>query len=87
LAVLAGQPNTARYRQVTTRAYTALKGVGLGATPEKHRRGLYTAIAVGISYGQGQEEPGYLSTNYPAHAEKLLNDPDIQEMSLFASSE
>ncbi|KAF7325184.1 hypothetical protein MKEN_00562500 [Mycena kentingensis (nom. inval.)] len=86
LAVLAGQPNTRRYSGIVRRTYDAFKKAGAGLTSPKHRRGLYTAVTVGLSYGQGQEEPGYLSTNYPDSADELLLNPDVQEMADFANT-
>jgi hypothetical protein len=65
--------------------HEALKKAGVGVSSDTHRRGLYSAIAVGISYGNGKDEPAYLGTAYPEHAEQLLHDPDVQAMADFAS--
>ncbi|KAF7304234.1 hypothetical protein HMN09_00824400 [Mycena chlorophos] len=53
---------------------------------KKHRRGLFAAINVGVSYGQGQTKPSWLKSDYEATAERLLANTDIQRMALFASA-
>ncbi|KAJ7054565.1 hypothetical protein C8F01DRAFT_1221296 [Mycena amicta] len=89
-AVLAGQPPGQHYAGVAQRAYAALMREGTAArfpaSMQKHRHGLYAAINVRISYGQGQTEAAWLKSDYADTAEALLADPDLQTMASFASA-
>ncbi|KAJ7197622.1 hypothetical protein GGX14DRAFT_299518, partial [Mycena pura] len=84
-AVLAGQPDNTHYTNVVQRAYTTLVHLGT-FTPSfrKHCRGLFAALNVGLSYGQGQTEPSWLKSDYSETAEALLEDPDLH-MASFAN--
>ncbi|KAF7305018.1 hypothetical protein MKEN_01216800 [Mycena kentingensis (nom. inval.)] len=53
---------------------------------KKHRRGLYAAVTVGFSYGQGQTVPGWLQRPHFEVGEALLENPDVQKVASFASA-
>ncbi|KAI0059810.1 hypothetical protein BV25DRAFT_1808394 [Artomyces pyxidatus] len=54
-------------------------GASFPAKSHKHRRGQYTAVACGVSYGGGQTRPGNLrqSATSKAMLHKLLSDADV----------
>ncbi|KAJ7460015.1 hypothetical protein B0H11DRAFT_2316110 [Mycena galericulata] len=90
-AVLAGQPNTARYADSVAAAYRAIRDAGAAANfsseMRKHRRGLYAVVNVGLSYGKGQAMPSRL--HHPLHgdmAEGLLANEHVCRMAHFASA-
>ncbi|KAJ7849710.1 hypothetical protein B0H14DRAFT_3452402 [Mycena olivaceomarginata] len=69
--VLAGQPDDAQYPRRPMR---------------KHRRGLFAAINVGLTFGKGQTAPTWLDNKtYTGMAHRLLGNPDIARMANFAS--
>ncbi|KAJ7835463.1 hypothetical protein B0H14DRAFT_3087528 [Mycena olivaceomarginata] len=52
-----------------------------------HRRGLFAAITVGLSYGKGQASPCWLNAKeYTAVAEDLLENEDVGRMAGFADA-
>jgi hypothetical protein len=56
------------------------------ADMRKHRRGLFAAINVGLTFGMGQTIPTWLlPVNYAALAERLLANEHIDRMATFAS--
>ncbi|KAJ7203289.1 hypothetical protein GGX14DRAFT_570173 [Mycena pura] len=63
-AVLAGQPDNHEWRAAVSRAYDAIKQEGDAAdfptSMRRHRRGLFAAINVGLSYGKGVPVPTWL---------------------------
>ncbi|KAF9492513.1 hypothetical protein BDN71DRAFT_1199568, partial [Pleurotus eryngii] len=67
-----------------------LLGFDLKETECKHRRGSFPALAVGVSYGNGQREPARLAAGETGpNAEglrRLLNDPAVQRMASYGDS-
>ncbi|KAK7022634.1 hypothetical protein R3P38DRAFT_3196032 [Favolaschia claudopus] len=89
VAVLAGQPNKDDYRIATAQAFQAIQRAGsetrFPASMKHHRRGLFAAINVGLSYGNGQTAPTWLNNKkYNGLADSLLADPSIERMAGFA---
>ncbi|PPQ96619.1 hypothetical protein CVT26_010682 [Gymnopilus dilepis] len=96
IAVLAGKPSDPDFDGAIARADAAMvhaRIVGklngsLPARPEEHRRGIFSAIPCGVSFGGGQVEPGNLL--HPPKKQALLNDlldnPAIQRLAGFQSS-
>nr|GAT56089.1 predicted protein [Mycena chlorophos] len=74
---LAGQPDDPSYAASAQRAFDAVLREGhaakFPASEKKHRRGLFAAINVGVSYGQGQTKPSWLKSDYEATAESYLS--------------
>ncbi|KAJ7113682.1 hypothetical protein C8R43DRAFT_1138530 [Mycena crocata] len=90
-AVLAGQPRDPTYAAAVARAYDTITREGDAArfpySMRHHRRGLFAAMNVGLSYGKGQTVPSWLGTGpYAAMVERLLADEDIKRMATFASA-
>ncbi|KAJ7781734.1 hypothetical protein DFH07DRAFT_764761 [Mycena maculata] len=90
-AVLAGQPTKDRYHEAVNRAYDFIKTQGTAscfpAAMRRHRRGLFAAINVGLTYGKGQTDPTWLDNKqYTSLAERLLANTDIIRMANFASA-
>ncbi|KAJ7642974.1 hypothetical protein DFH06DRAFT_999373 [Mycena polygramma] len=91
IAVLAGQPCNDEYRVAVQRAFHLIRDAGaearFPASMRKHRRGLFAAINVGLSYGKGQTTPCWLNTKeYTGLAERLLGDKDIRRLAGFADA-
>ncbi|KAJ7150767.1 hypothetical protein C8R46DRAFT_1043563 [Mycena filopes] len=91
IAVLAGQPDTPSYRDATALAFAAIRAAGnnthFPTDMKKHRRGLFAAINVGLSYGKGQTKPGWLNNKeYTSLAESLLANVGIQRMAGFGDA-
>ncbi|KAJ7263200.1 hypothetical protein B0H12DRAFT_1269142 [Mycena haematopus] len=91
IAVLAGQPHNKAYAAATQRAFRAISQAGADARfpPQmrSHRRGLFAAINVGISYGKGQRTPGWLrNKEYDGLADGLLANEDTGRMASFADA-
>ncbi|KAF8157348.1 hypothetical protein K438DRAFT_1861737 [Mycena galopus ATCC 62051] len=89
-AVLAGQPTAHGYADSVRRAFEFMKFEGnkIHFPPSMlhHRRGLFAAINVGLTYGKGQSVPTWLDTkDYTPLVEKLLAHKDIKRMAAFAS--
>lgn len=89
IAVLAGQPNHPEYRESVALAFQAICDAGdearFPASMRKHRRGLFAAISVGLSYGKGQKTPCWLNNKqYDGIAEQLLANKHIKRMAGFA---
>ncbi|KAJ7142554.1 hypothetical protein C8R44DRAFT_603506, partial [Mycena epipterygia] len=77
IAALAGQPRNADYREAVEHAFRAIRDAGdeacFPASMRRHRRGLFAAISVGLSYGKGQATPCWLhNKEYTGLAEGLL---------------
>ncbi|KAJ7197644.1 hypothetical protein GGX14DRAFT_321435, partial [Mycena pura] len=90
-AVLAGQPDNHEWRAAVLRAYDAIKQEGAAADfPTdmwRHRRGLFAAINVGLSYGKGLTAPTSLDTKtYAPLVDRLLANTDIIRMANFSGS-
>ncbi|KAJ7474682.1 hypothetical protein B0H11DRAFT_2282213 [Mycena galericulata] len=90
-AVLAGQPNAARYADSVAAAYRAIRDAGAAANfsseMRKHRRGLYAVVNVGLSYGKGQTIPSRLHHRLHGDmAEGLLANEHVCRMAHFASA-
>ncbi|KAJ7328019.1 hypothetical protein DFH08DRAFT_671337, partial [Mycena albidolilacea] len=78
------------YRAAVSRAYAFLKKEGDEAAfptdMRRHRRGLFAAINVGLTFGKGQMVPTWLENkSYTALTNRLLANPDIVHMASFAS--
>ncbi|KAJ7733360.1 hypothetical protein B0H16DRAFT_1768693 [Mycena metata] len=91
IAVLAGQPDHAEYRAATDAAFAAMRNASktthFSAEMKKHRRGLFAAVNVGLSYGKGQSTPGWLDgKDYRGLAEEMLANLGIQRMAGFADA-
>ncbi|KAJ6472010.1 hypothetical protein C8R45DRAFT_836291, partial [Mycena sanguinolenta] len=91
IAVLAGQPRKPDYAAAVQRAFAAICKAGAEAEfpshMRKHRRGLFAAMNVGLSYGKGQKVPSWLRNNkYDALADELLADDGIGRMASFADA-
>ncbi|KAJ7224054.1 hypothetical protein GGX14DRAFT_386860 [Mycena pura] len=65
-AVVEPKPDNHEWRASVSRAYDAIKQEGAAANfsadMRRHRRGLFAAINVGLSYGKGQTAPTWLDT-------------------------
>ncbi|KAJ7186303.1 hypothetical protein GGX14DRAFT_581151 [Mycena pura] len=90
-AVLAGQPDNHEWRAAVLRTYDAIKQEGAAADfPTdmwRHRRGLFAAINVGLSYGKGLTAPTSLDTKtYAPLVDRLLANTDIIRMANFSGS-
>ncbi|KAJ7918167.1 hypothetical protein B0H13DRAFT_1607608 [Mycena leptocephala] len=89
IAVLAGQPRHAAYRAAVENAFLAIRNAGhearFPASMRRHRRGLFAAITVGVSYGKGQTTPCWLNNKeYNGIADSLLANSSIARMAGFA---
>ncbi|KAJ6522138.1 hypothetical protein DFH09DRAFT_938493, partial [Mycena vulgaris] len=91
IAVLAGQPRRDTYRDAAQRAFRAICDAGdaarFPASMRNHRRGLFAAVNVGLSYGKGQSTPSWLHTEpYAELADGLLANQDIGRLAGFADA-
>jgi hypothetical protein len=89
-AVLAGQPRDPSYKLSVAAAFTAIMQEGTAAqfpaSMRHHRRGLFAAINVGLTFGKGQKAPTWLlPTDYAAMAQRLLANQHVGRMATFAS--
>lgn len=89
IAVLAGQPDHPEYRAAAAAAFHAIRDAGaearFPADMRRHRRGLFAAINVGLSYGKGQKIPCWLNNkDYAGIADTLLENTNIQRLAGFA---
>ncbi|KAJ7680001.1 hypothetical protein B0H14DRAFT_3535987 [Mycena olivaceomarginata] len=89
--VLVGQPQDELYRASVGRTYDFIKQQGAAthfpAAFCKHRRGLFAAINVGLTFGKGQTLPTWLDNkDYASLTERLLAHDDIARMAHFASA-
>jgi NAD dependent epimerase/dehydratase family enzyme len=85
-----GQPNDPKYANSTRLAYNALLRESMAAkfpaSMRHHRRGLFAAVNVGLSYGQGQTAPSWLhNDDYDPLADRLLANEHVARMAIFAS--
>ncbi|KAJ7024972.1 hypothetical protein C8F04DRAFT_968364 [Mycena alexandri] len=90
-AVLAGRPNTPAYAAAIARAFDLLVRAAAARTaarsaPASHRRGLYAAVTIGLSYGQGQRQPSMLRSDHPLLGQQLAADPAFQDIAAFGSA-
>ncbi|KAF8176653.1 hypothetical protein K438DRAFT_1908668 [Mycena galopus ATCC 62051] len=91
IAVLAGRPAGEDYRAAAAAAFCAIRDAGaearFPASMRKHRRGLFAAINVGLSYGKGQQVPSWLhNEEYDALADGLLANSYLNRLASFADS-
>ncbi|KAJ6495750.1 hypothetical protein C8R47DRAFT_973550, partial [Mycena vitilis] len=91
IAVLAGQPAHDAYRAAVHGAFLAIRDAGyearFPASMRRHRRGLFAAINVGVSYGKGQTTPSWLNNNeYNGLADGLLTNEHIARLAGFADA-
>ncbi|KAJ7621788.1 hypothetical protein DFH06DRAFT_991468 [Mycena polygramma] len=91
IVVLAGQPRNDAYREAVERAFCAISNAGseaqFPASMRHHRRGMFAAINVGLSYGKGQMHPGWLhNKEYAGIADRLLANKDIGRLAGFADA-
>ncbi|KAJ7276989.1 hypothetical protein C8J57DRAFT_1061498 [Mycena rebaudengoi] len=91
IAVLAGQPDHTAYRAAAVAAFNAIRDAGntarFPAAMRIHRRGLYAAVSVGLSYGKGQQIPSWLDTKeYTEMVEKLLINRAVGRLAGFADA-
>ncbi|KAJ7862608.1 hypothetical protein B0H14DRAFT_3863084 [Mycena olivaceomarginata] len=89
-AVLVGQPRKQKYQESVRAADDTIANEGIAAGfpayMRKHRRGLFAAINVGLTYSMGCTIPCWLNNkNYNQLAERLLANPHINWMANFAS--
>ncbi|KAJ7057969.1 hypothetical protein C8F01DRAFT_991125, partial [Mycena amicta] len=89
-AVLAGRPNDPAYEAAVAGAYNVIVQAAttarFPASMRRHRRGLFAAITVGISYGQGQVQPAVLQCDYEDVAAQLQADENISRLASSASA-
>ncbi|KAK6992484.1 hypothetical protein R3P38DRAFT_2569589 [Favolaschia claudopus] len=91
VAVLAGQPARPDYHAATVAAFktiqTASAKIRLPSHLSQHRRGLFAALNVGLSYGQGHTVPKWLNNrDVQSLEDELLADPNIARMASFADA-
>ncbi|KAK7059376.1 hypothetical protein R3P38DRAFT_3303375 [Favolaschia claudopus] len=91
IAVLVGQPDKPGYRDAANRAFAAIRKASqetqFPAAMHKHRRGLFAAINVGLSYGNGHTVPTWLNNKkYNTLADNLLANPNIERLAGFADA-
>jgi hypothetical protein len=89
IAVLAGQPRHEAYRAAVEDAFLTIRNAStearFPASMRRHRRGLFAAINVGISYGKGQATPCWLNNKeYNGLADSLLANSSIARIAGFA---
>ncbi|KAF4565733.1 hypothetical protein EYR40_002197 [Pleurotus pulmonarius] len=85
-----GSPRTADWAGVSNRCANALDNARIQCgdfypKQTSHRRGKFPALAVGISYGQGQRRPGLLC-NLPQHVDalnELFDNEDFRRVAGF----
>ncbi|KAI0324411.1 hypothetical protein GY45DRAFT_1262880 [Cubamyces sp. BRFM 1775] len=92
VGVLAGHPDSPDWRAVVEEAQNAmedaLRTCNVRGGPDVHRRGAFTTLACGVSFGGGQTEPMSM-LNKPMFAEitaTLRQNPAIQRLAGFGSS-
>ncbi|KAJ7136896.1 hypothetical protein C8R44DRAFT_608196 [Mycena epipterygia] len=96
IAILLGRPEDPAWDTVVCEAWKAMSrarraGNTSGAFKAKdsnHRRGQYTALAAGVSFGGGQKRPGNLvhSTKRQKIVNSLLSNKSIRRLAGFQSS-
>ncbi|KAJ6547649.1 hypothetical protein B0H19DRAFT_954998, partial [Mycena capillaripes] len=91
IAVLVGQSRHPEYQRAVADAFSTIRDAGqqahFPASMRNHRRGLFAAISVGLSYGKGQRIPCWLDNKeYAGLAENLLANRDIQRLAGFADA-
>ncbi|KAG2030705.1 hypothetical protein BDR03DRAFT_877726 [Suillus americanus] len=92
IGVLAGQPRDDDWELTISQACAAMENAREHCTfklsDTHHWRGLYPCLAVGVSYGGGQQEPGNLqhSKTNQQELQTLLSEPTIQRLAGFGSS-
>ncbi|KAM6499217.1 hypothetical protein JOM56_004725, partial [Amanita muscaria] len=93
VGALAGRPRDETWETVHNTAFKALRTAGksMGYNPKEtsNRRGSFPTVAHGISFGGGQQKPGYLrheSEQKEEALEGLMKNKAIQRLCGFASS-
>ncbi|KAJ6456564.1 hypothetical protein C8R47DRAFT_929847, partial [Mycena vitilis] len=91
IAVLAGQPGHDAYSAAVHGAFIAIRDAGyearFPASMRRHRRGLFAAINVGVSYGKGQTTPCWLNNKeYDELVDGLLANDHIARLAGFADA-
>ncbi|KAJ7777820.1 hypothetical protein DFH07DRAFT_1035958, partial [Mycena maculata] len=91
ITVLAGQPQKDEYHEAVELAFQAICDTGaearFPASMRQHRRGLFAAVNVGISYGKGQRTPSWLhAKEYTGLAEGLIANSSIRRLAGFADA-
>ncbi|KAJ7894459.1 hypothetical protein B0H14DRAFT_2334379, partial [Mycena olivaceomarginata] len=89
-AVLVGQLRKHEYHTSVCAAYDIITAQGIAAgfpvSMRKHRRGLFSAINVGLTYGKGCSAPSWLNNKqYDPITQCLLADTHINRIANFAS--
>ncbi|KAJ7737112.1 hypothetical protein B0H16DRAFT_1326103, partial [Mycena metata] len=89
IAVLAGQPRDPHYAAAARAAFRAIMDAGaearFPADMRRHRRGLFAALNVGLSYGKGQKVPCWLNNKeYTGLVDGLLANRHIKRLACFA---
>lgn len=87
--VLAGMPADPSYSTATTTAFKKFKAAGeveaFGAQESVHRRGQFSALPFGVSYGNGQVVPERLRTGSHGGLVKMLRGShDLERVANFA---
>ncbi|KDR76661.1 hypothetical protein GALMADRAFT_22471, partial [Galerina marginata CBS 339.88] len=87
--VLVGQPDDEGYSKSAAAVYELLKAEAgrAGLVAAEHRRGRFPVMNVGVTHGNGTEEP--VNRNNREHtdvADRLLADPNVKRLASFASS-
>ncbi|KAJ7271755.1 hypothetical protein C8J57DRAFT_1064979, partial [Mycena rebaudengoi] len=96
IAILLGKPDDPDWDAVVKDAHRAFerarrlalaRGV-LRKKNTKHRRGNYTALTTGVSFGGGQQRPGNLVNAHELQKiiNYLLNKPSVRRLAAFQSS-
>ncbi|KAF8137749.1 hypothetical protein K438DRAFT_1639164 [Mycena galopus ATCC 62051] len=91
IAVLAGRPAGEGYHNAALAAFYAIRDAGsearFPASMRRHRRGLFAAINVGLSYGKGQKAPSWVhNKDYDKIGNDLLANPFVNRLAGFADA-
>ncbi|KAJ7033072.1 hypothetical protein C8F04DRAFT_1210942 [Mycena alexandri] len=89
IAVLAGQPRNPTYAAAAHAAFRVIMDAGaearFPADMRHHRRGLFAALNVGLSYGKGQKTPCWLNNKqYASLVDRLLDNEHVKRLACFA---
>ncbi|KAK0439742.1 uncharacterized protein EV420DRAFT_1279441 [Desarmillaria tabescens] len=92
-AVLAGQPGDPTYLEAANKMFNEMEAESSATnikakSKQPHRRGLFTAVNVGLSYSKGQPEPSMLNIqdDYQDFIRRLILQPSVQRIAAFASA-
>ncbi|KAI0657848.1 hypothetical protein C8Q70DRAFT_1046100 [Cubamyces menziesii] len=92
VGVLAGHPDSPEWPAVVEEARIAMENAlhacGIQERPDTHRRGAFTTLACGVSFGGGQKEPMCMQNKHPFSeiVTALRQTPAIQRLAGFGSS-